>query len=112
MSGDRLVVDLDGLEAFAGNLDSIRSRMNGTRSLVDGYAGDLGSAEVEGALDDFESNWSDGRKKIDENAGRLATMAREAAKGLRQADDDLAQGIEDAAVRSGPTPGGGGRGPQ
>lgn len=90
MSGDRLSVDLDGLDEFASNLESVRARMNATRSMLDSHSGQLGAAEVETALDSFESNWSDGRKKIDDNAGRLAAMATEASKGLRQADRDLA----------------------
>ncbi|MBV9026217.1 MAG: hypothetical protein JO362_21060, partial [Streptomycetaceae bacterium] len=62
---DRLKVDLDGLEQFASTLENIRKTMDGTRKLFDDYAADLGSAKVARALDDFDSNWSDGRKEID-----------------------------------------------
>ncbi|WP_131744597.1 hypothetical protein [Frankia sp. Cppng1_Ct_nod] len=89
MTTDRVSVDLPGLDSLAGNLNSIRSTMNATRSTLESYRGQTGSAEVEHALDDFEHGWSDGRKKIDNNANKLATMASESAQALRQVDSDL-----------------------
>jgi hypothetical protein len=86
---DRLAVDLDALDALATSLDSIRTRMNATRTVLDEFRGQMGSAEVENALSDFEEGWKDGRKKIDGNAEALATMARESARVIRQADNDL-----------------------
>ncbi len=89
MTADRLSVDLPGLDSLASNLTSIRSAMNATRSMLENYRGQMGSAEIEDALGDFEHGWSDGRKKIDDNANKLATMASESAEALRQVDSDL-----------------------
>ncbi|MGF7236046.1 MAG: hypothetical protein ACQSGP_13960 [Frankia sp.] len=96
MAADRLSVDLDGLERLASDLESIRSRMDATRSLLDSFDGDIGSAKVSGALASFEHNWRDGRKKIDNNAERLSKMADESAKGIRKADGDLANDLTQA----------------
>lgn len=93
---DRLSVDLDGLEKLASDLESIRSRMNATRSLLDSYGGEIGSGKVEAALGSFEHNWRDGRKKINNNAERLSKMASESASGIRKVDGDLASNLRDA----------------
>lgn len=91
---DNLKVDLEGLEAFASQLTSIKERMNGTRSLFESYRGDLGSGEVAEALDGFESNWKDGRKQIDGHLESLAKMAETAVREIRKADQDLATELE------------------
>ncbi len=93
---DRLEVDLDGLEAFAANLESIRARLDATRDFVRGFEDDLGSGKVADAMDHFEGHWSDGRKKIDANAGTLASMASESVKAYRQADDQLRASLEES----------------
>ncbi|WP_250281230.1 MULTISPECIES: hypothetical protein [unclassified Frankia] len=109
MTTDRLSVDLPGLDSLAGNLTSIRSAMNATRSMLENYRGQTGSTEIEDALDDFEHGWKDGRKKIDENANKLATMASRSAETLRQADADLSTELVRAS-RSASGEEGGGRG--
>lgn len=93
---DRLSVDLDGLEAFASQVKSIKDRMNGTRNMFDAYADDLGSGEVSDALDSFEHNWKDGRKEIDNHLDGLAKMAEVAVRELRKADSDLAKQLADS----------------
>jgi hypothetical protein len=99
---DRLHVDLDGLEDFAGRLRSIRDRMNATRDMVDAYEGDLGSGEVAEALHDFEHNWKDGREKIDGHLDGLAQMADQVVSEIRRADRELADGLADSTKRQRP----------
>jgi len=103
MAADRVSVNLPALESLADNLASIRSTMNATRSTLEHYRSQLGSAEVEDALGDFEHDWSDGRKKIDDNANKLATMALESARTLHQVDADLTSNMTRASQ---PTHGG------
>jgi hypothetical protein len=110
MAADRLSVDLDGLERLASDLESIRSRMNATRSLLDSFGGDLGSGKVSDALNSFEHNWHDGRKKIDHNAERLSKMAGESARAIRKTDGDLATNLTQAT--GGSAPRGTGPGPE
>jgi hypothetical protein len=87
---DRLSVDLDGLEDFAHNLDSVRSTMNGTRKLFDAYEAKVGSGKVADALDHFEHNWKDGRKEIDGHLEGLSKMAGDAVAQIRKQDQELA----------------------
>jgi hypothetical protein len=75
--------------------------MNATRTVLDSYRGELGSADVENALGDFESGWKDGRKKIDGNAQALAAMATESARVLRQVDTDLKGRLLESASSTG-----------
>ncbi|KLL10825.1 MULTISPECIES: hypothetical protein [Protofrankia] len=97
MTADRLSVDLPGLDLLASNLMSIRSAMNATRSMLESYRGQMGSTEIEDALGDFEHGWRDGRRKIDDNANKLATMASQSAETLRQVDSDLSAGLIQAS---------------
>jgi hypothetical protein len=96
-----LAVDLDGLAGFANRLESIRGRMNGTRTLIDGYDGKLGSERVESALGKFESGWKDGRKKIDNNLERLSALAGQAVVAIRQTDTDLGDRLGESTERHG-----------
>jgi hypothetical protein len=86
---DRLKVDLNGLERFSSTLEGIRRTLDGTRNLFDSYAADLGSGKVADALDDFDSNWRDGRKEIDGQLQGLAKMADGVVTQLRQTDGKL-----------------------
>jgi hypothetical protein len=97
-SFDRLSVDLVGLEDFAGNLNRIRAGMHATRAWVKSAEGVLGSRRIDAALDHFESNWSDGRKRVDRNCEGLAGLAGQAVENLRKTDDDLARSLRDAAA--------------
>ncbi len=88
-----LQVDLSGLESFSGQLKRITEGMNATRRLIDAARPDLGSGDVAGALDDFESRWDDGREKIDANGKTLATMVDESVKAYRKSDDELTSSL-------------------
>ncbi len=96
-----LEVDLDGLDALAGRLDTIRSTLAATRSTVDAVRGDLGSGELADALDRFEDHWRDGRERIDGSAQTLTTMVRASVTAYRDADGQLATELA-AATRGGP----------
>lgn len=89
MGHDRLKVDLNGLEQFASTLEGIRTTLDGTRNLFNSHAADLGSDKVADALDDFDSNWKDGRKEIDGQLQGLSKLAHGAVQELRQTDGKL-----------------------
>lgn len=97
---DRLSVDLDALHEFADNLDSVRKRMNATRNLFDSYDDAIGSRDVSNALDHFNSNWKDGRKKIGGNAAKLVDAANGVAQTLTETDQQLAQQLEQQTAAS------------
>ncbi len=94
MAGDKLAMDLTGLEAFASQLRSIRNTMDSTRKLFDTYESVLGSGKVAGALDSFEHNWKDGRGEIDKHLDGLAKLADFAVQQIRKTDGDLGDQLE------------------
>jgi conjugal transfer/entry exclusion protein len=100
-NADRLAVDLNGLEDFAHNLDTVRTTMNGTRKLFDAYEAKLGSAKVADALHSFEHNWTDGRKEIDGHLEGLTKMANDVVREIRKQDKELADELQKSAKGGG-----------
>ena len=99
MSSDQLKVDLDGLEAFSKQLDSIRSRMDATRNTIDSFNGQMGAAEVEDALHSFNDNWRDGRSRIDKKCEHFSKAADQTSQQLRQADQKLADDLKKSETK-------------
>ncbi|WP_194890968.1 hypothetical protein [Catenulispora pinisilvae] len=89
-----LAVDVDALETFGGQLDSIRTRMNAARDWTHQYDGQMGASQVEDALHSFSSGWKDGRTEIDGSLQALSEMLTNAAQNFRQADADLAKPLQ------------------
>lgn len=89
-----LVVDVDALDTFGSQLDSIRTRMDAAKSWTHRYDGQMGAAEVEDALHAFSSGWTDGRKEIDDSLKSLAEMLHNSAQAFRDADGQLAQEVQ------------------
>jgi hypothetical protein len=89
-----LIVDLDGLAAFAGGLDRIRASLDSTGDTFEAYHQDIGSDTVSGALDHFKDHWHDGRQKITDNAKSLSSMVHESVDTYRKTDNDLSTAIQ------------------
>ncbi len=89
-----LEVDVDGLEALVVSLAGVRAGLEETRSVVDGSATAMGSADVAGALGDFESHWDDGRGRIKDNIDAIVGAVEESARAYRQADNDLRDALQ------------------
>lgn len=86
-----LAVDVDALENFSGQLESIRTRMDAARDWTHQYDGQMGASQVEDALHSFSSGWKDGRTEIDGSLKALSEMLKNSADNFRQADQDLAK---------------------
>ena len=86
-----LVVDVDALESFGAQLESIRTRMDAARDWTHQYDGQLGVKSVEDALHDFSGGWRDGRKEIDGSLKALSDMLTNSAQAFRGADQQLAE---------------------
>ena len=86
-----LKVDVDKLELFGGQLESILTRMNAARDWMYGHDGQMGSKQVESALHSFYSGWKDGRTEIDGSLKALSEMLKTAAENFRKSDQDLAK---------------------
>ena len=93
---ERLAVPLSELEGFGSRLRSIQSRMNGTHKLLDSYREDIGDGGVCERLDEFESNWEDGREDISQSFDALADMSDAVVREFKKLDDDLAKKAQDA----------------
>lgn len=89
-----LVVDVDALDTFSGQLESIRTRMNAARDWTHQYDGQMGASQVEDALHSFSSGWKDGRSEIDGSLSALSQMLSNSAENFRKADQGLAQPLE------------------
>jgi uncharacterized protein YukE len=93
---DRLSVDLDALDDFGGRLDTIKQQLDSSHNTIDSYDDAYGSDKVRDAMHHFEKHWHDGRKHVEDTAGVLSNMAKEAVKTLRDTDQDMANKLKDA----------------
>jgi hypothetical protein len=84
-------VSPDSLRALAGRLDGIHSELVGTGSVIGGYSGLLGSPDIDRALDEFFSDWSDGMNKIQGHVEGVVQRLRAAADAYEQTDQGIAQ---------------------
>lgn len=92
---DQLAVDLDALDDFGTRLDTIKQQLDSSHNTIDSYDDAYGSDKVRDAMHHFEKHWHDGRKHVEDTAGVLSNMAKEAVKSLRAADQDLAKKLKD-----------------
>ncbi|MER6222484.1 hypothetical protein ACWCYL_16840 [Streptomyces sp. 900105755] len=91
-----LAIPLSELEDYGRKLRSIKERLNHTKKMFESYKDDVGSGTVYDALDDFESNWHDGREDITKQIDSLADMSDTVVREFKKLDDDLAKKAKDA----------------
>ncbi|AZS85725.1 hypothetical protein ELQ87_16510 [Streptomyces griseoviridis] len=91
-----LALPLSELEEYGGKLRSLKSRLDHTKKLFASYRDDLGDGSVYDALDDFESNWEDGREDISQQLDALADMSDAVVREFKKLDDDLDKKARDA----------------
>jgi uncharacterized protein YukE len=83
-------VSPDSLRALASRLETIHTELTTTGDVIGGYVGRLGAPEIDHALDDFFSNWSDGMNKIENHLEGVVTRLRNAADAYEGTDVDIA----------------------
>ncbi|AWW38217.1 hypothetical protein [Streptomyces cadmiisoli] len=86
-----LALPLSELEGYGGRLRSIKTRLDHTKRLFESYRDDIAHGSVNNALDDFESNWEDGREDITQQLDALAEMSDAVVHEFRKLDVDLAK---------------------
>ncbi len=91
-----LALPLTELESYGRLLRSIKTRLNHTKKLFASYKDDIGDGSVNDALDDFESNWEDGREDITQQLDALASMSDAVVREFKKLDDELAKKVNDA----------------
>jgi uncharacterized protein YukE len=84
------VVSPDSLRDLASRLETIQTDLASTGAVIGGYAGQLGAPQIDSALDDFFSNWSDGMDEIKGHLDGAVTRLRAAADAYQGTDDDIA----------------------
>ncbi|MEU1016817.1 hypothetical protein [Streptomyces sp. NPDC005898] len=106
-----LAVPITDLEDYGRRLRSIKDRMNRTKKIFESYRDDIGDGGVYDSLDDFESNWEDGREDIGQQLDQLASLSDAVVREFKKLDDDLAKEVNDAVKVNGNGNGkGGGKG--
>ncbi len=86
-----LSIPLSQLEDYGRQLRSIKTRLNHTKKLFEQYRDDIGDGSVNNSLDDFESNWEDGREDITQQLDALAKMSDAVVREFKKLDDELAK---------------------
>ena len=104
-----LTLPLSELEDYGSRLRSIKTRLNHTKKLFESYKDDIGDGSVNDALEDFESNWEDGREDITQQLDALADMSDAVVREFKKLDDELAKQVNEKMTTK-DTRGGGGKG--
>ncbi|MBW8735725.1 MAG: hypothetical protein JF621_00835 [Streptomyces turgidiscabies] len=104
-----LTLPLSELEDYGRRLRSIKTRLNHTKKLFESYKDDIGDGSVNDALEDFESNWEDGREDITQQLDALADMSDAVVREFKKLDDELAKQVNEKMTTK-DTRGGGGKG--
>jgi archaellum component FlaC len=96
MSKGDLVLSLAGLDALAGQLRSIKKRMEDAGQVDRKLGhGELGSSSAFDAMEDFMDGWKDGRKEIDVGVDGVAKMAQEIVDKMTKLDVDLRKALSE-----------------
>ncbi len=103
---DKLQADLHGLSELSTQLGSIAKKIDDTQNAFIAASFDIGSMDVEGALESFERTWDVGRKRIHDDIDALGTMLGDSVTTYEQTDQQIAQAL---APEPGPAEGSHGR---
>lgn len=91
--GEWIRADLSRIGRVAGQVSALGAEFERATSLVDGYAGALGSAQVTAALDAFASDWAIHRKHLVADLNQEADLARSAVAAYHGTDAQLAAAL-------------------
>ncbi|NGO42810.1 hypothetical protein [Streptomyces ureilyticus] len=108
MAKPDLALPLTEMEDYGSRLRDIKQRMNHTKKLFESYRDDVGDGGVYDKLEEFESNWEDGREDINQQLDALASMSDAIVREFKKVDDDLAKKARDGVKTK--EKGGGGKG--
>ncbi|MEU5957276.1 hypothetical protein [Streptomyces sp. NPDC047525] len=96
-----LALPLSDLEDYGSRLRSVKDRMNRTKKTFESYKDDIGDGGVYDALEDFESNWEDGREDITQQLSALADMSDAVVREFKKLDDKLAKDVSEGVKDKG-----------
>jgi uncharacterized protein YukE len=87
--------NLDAVDATAKQLDQVYDELQNFSRRDDSQAGDLASAKIQNALQDFYDDSSDQREKITDAVKGLRDILKGLAQGVRDVDSSLAGALAD-----------------
>lgn len=90
---DELRADLAGLDELSAQLASIARRIDDTQNAFLAATFDLGSLNIEAALESFERTWDVGRRRIHDDIDALGTMLSDSVSTYEQTDQQIAQAL-------------------
>jgi len=90
---DKLQADLHGLSELSTQLGSIAKKIDDTQNAFIAASFDIGSLDIEGALESFERTWDVGRKRIHDDIDALGTMLSDSVATYEQTDQQIAQAL-------------------
>lgn len=88
--GDRLVVDLDALDARASDLRGLAREFRGSARQGAAARAAVGHERVAGALEEFTDNWRRHRDALVSSLDAVAQMARDSHDAYVETDEQLA----------------------
>lgn len=91
-----LEVAIGEVRELGGGLRQLAGELRSVDSGADYSVTDLAHGAVVEAMNNFRESWDDNRAHLADKLDKLGTLAREAADGFSQADEDLARQILDA----------------
>lgn len=93
-----LYVDLAALQELANNLAAIYNALDIAEDVFDSGAGDIGSSDVGGSLDDFSNGWKDGRKTLKDEINSLMQAVQGAAEDYLHNENEIKSSYTSAGI--------------
>ena len=103
--GDSIRVDIAGLDGLVRTLSAIRDQIGTLGQDIGAYDDAIGAPKVKQKLSEVAGNWSQARRRVSDEIGRLASMAETAAATYRAKEQDISNAVE-ASSNAGTIPGG------
>lgn len=89
------------LRDLHGRLARIKDELTSTGSTIEGYHGELGSADIDNALDGFFSSWSNGMNRIESHMKDVLTRLAAAADNYEHTDQAIGNAIPTVGPQTG-----------
>jgi hypothetical protein len=86
-----IYVDLDALQHLAARMTLIHDSLANAKDDVSAYGAGTGSPKVQHQVEEFVSGWKDGRKKIEDNVGKLLDKVKGVAQTYLEQEQALAK---------------------
>lgn len=90
-----LTYNLDELTALGDDLERLATQLRSDGDLQDVGLDEVASSRVQDALANFADDWDNKREELANDVSAVAEMAKTAASGFRENDDELADAVRE-----------------